>query len=318
MVRFRKLILFAAVALGPAAGCMTGKPLTAQKLNDTIKDALPQSVLAVAPKAAPATEFATAWQTKLGHLPDPTRNGAMNPGIVGQVFLYTEKLTPAEIAGSLTIVANDATPRPPGMPPRQPNVWHFDAETLKRMVVNDDRFGKSLAVFLPWPEEWADVNRLLIQGRYDQPGTTPVFASQSTVTLDLFTSGPQVNVTQSRQTVSQMSVPDPRVLMQQAQANQGNRTNVPAQSFPQGPMTNQGVPNIGQLVPVNNQGPAPAWPNVGAPPAAVQHPPTVGMLPTPTQQPPTVTGTPLPQFQTNPPQPNGEPREFQRTVIPRN
>jgi hypothetical protein len=336
MVRFRKLILLAAVALGPAAGCMTTKPLTTQKLNETIKDALPQSVLAVGPKAAPATEFATAWQTKLGHLPDPTRNGAMSPGIVGQAFLYTEKLAAAEIAGSLTIVANDATPRPAGMPPKQPNVWHFDADTLKRMVVNDDRFGKSLAIFLPWPEEWADVNRLLIQARYDQPAAPPLFASQSTVTLDLFTSGPQVNVSQSRQTLAQMAVPDPKALLQQAQANPAARTVTgtgqpfPAVANPIVPVNNQGVPNIGQIVPVNHQAPAAAWPNVGTPPAGQPQPSVggmpvflqqqgaVGILPTAGPQPPAnVVGTPLPPFQTNPPltQPAGE---FQRTVIPRN
>lgn len=234
-------VLFAAV------GCVSSRPVQVGKLNDTLKEALPSATApptvaakaAVSPVAAltaplktpPATQFVTVWQTKLSQLPDPTKSGAMNPGIVGQVFLYTDKFMPADIGGSLTIVANDATDRPPGQPAAQPNVWHFDVDTLKRMTVMDERFGKCLAVFLPWPEEWKDVNRLLIQARFDQPGTYPLFAPQSTVTLDFFTSGAQVNVSQTR-SANALAVPDPKLLMQQAAAIRTVAKSVPPLTTP--------------------------------------------------------------------------------------
>ena len=56
------------------------------------------------------------------------------------------------------------------------------------MVVADERFGRSLVVFLPWPAHWRDVNRLYVQARYDQPGGQTLYAQPGTVTLDL--SGP--------------------------------------------------------------------------------------------------------------------------------
>lgn len=290
MVRFPTMILPVALALTVASGCVATKAGKTETISQSIKDVLPSSVLSATPKAALATQFATAWQTKLGQLPDPTRNGAMNPGVVGQAFLYTDKLTPAEIVGSLTIVANDATTRPDGMPPRQPNVWHFDAETLKRMVVNDDRFGKSVALFLPWPEDWTDVNRLYIQARYDQPNSYTVYAPPASVTLDFFTTAQhQTSHAQGRVTAGQLSVPDPKMLLQNAKAT--------------APATG---PN-----PVQPAAYAANWPtNIGVPPpAAASAPPTVNKPALPAM------GVPAPGM--IPPQGGQETKEFQRVVIPR-
>ena len=170
-------------------------------------------VMTKADKAAPAKEFALAWQNRLAQLPDPSKNGALNPGIVGQVFLYTEKLMPAEVRGDLTIIVSDGTDRAPGAPVHEPNVWHFTADTLKKLVVMDERFGKSFAVFLPWPESWRDVSRLNIQARYDQPGTMTLFAQASTVTLD-FTSPGNGQAAVIPSTQSKLpSVPDPSVAL---------------------------------------------------------------------------------------------------------
>ena len=35
-----------------------------------------------------ATELAVVWRNQIGYLPDPARNGAMGPGLIGQMFLY--------------------------------------------------------------------------------------------------------------------------------------------------------------------------------------------------------------------------------------
>ncbi|QEL18805.1 hypothetical protein [Limnoglobus roseus] len=269
MVRLPATLMIPALfALAAASGCVSSgtKPVKVEKLNEALKEALPSSSALATPltttlKGQPATQFVTAWQTKLGQLPDPSKNGAIFPGIVGQVFLYTDKFLPANIAGSLTIVATDATDRPQGQPAKQPNVWHFDADTLKKMTVMDERFGKCLAVFLPWPEEWKDVNRLLIQAAYDQPGTFRLFAPQSTVTLDFFTNGSQVSMSQAKFTANQMAVPDPKVLMQQANAARSVQPAAPKTTFPA-----TGVPPLGSN-PIQQAGfqqpaaPQQNWPN---------------------------------------------------------
>lgn len=309
MVRLRKALTLAAVLLVPAVGCVGTKPLQAERLNQTLKEALPSvtatPTTATLPAAdlAPATvgkgntknqaatQFVTAWRSQLGQLPDPTKNGAMKPGIVGQVFLMTDKYLPAEITGSLTIAATDATDRFPGMPAKQPNAWHFDADTLKRMTVVDERFGKCVAVFLPWPEEWTDVTRLQIQARYDQPGpgTYTLYAPQSLVTLDFYTNGAQISTMQGRLTPNAMTVPDPRVALQQAKTN-------PARGVP--PAPNMTVPPPGNplmqagfqqpTLPTTASAGPPAWPNTpsgggnqGVPPPAFNPTVTDGFAPQP-------------------------------------
>jgi hypothetical protein len=254
MGRIHALIV-SAFALAAATGCMTGKPLQVDSLNRTLKEALPASTVtpSAAPKTPPATQFAAAWQTKLGQLPDPTKNGVMNSGIVGQVFLYTDKFAPADIVGTLTVIASDATDRANGQPAKQSNVWHFDVETLKRMVVNDDRFGKSIALFLPWPEEWTDVNRLYVQARYDQPNSYTVYAPPATVTLDFFTTAQhQTSHSAARVPASQIAIPDPKLLLQNAKGG-------PAPSTPVPPVPP--VPPATALSP-QQAGYAAAWPTV--------------------------------------------------------
>ncbi len=222
MVRLR-LQIIAVVAVALSTGCTATNwfhrdmnrtyPTTTKPPVETREAPM---VMTKADKAAPAKEFALAWQNRLAQLPDPSKNGTLNPGIVGQVFLYTEKLHPAEVHGELTIIVSDGTDRAPGSPVHEPNVWHFTAETLKKLVVMDERFGKSFAVFLPWPESWRDVSRLNIQARYDQPDTMTLFAQASTVTLD-FTSPGNGQAAVLPSTLSQLpAVPDPSVALKQA------------------------------------------------------------------------------------------------------
>lgn len=305
---YRSLIVPVALVALAATGCMSGKSLKVESLNKAIKDAMPAQVAALAPspKTPPATQFAAVWQTKLSQLPDPTKNGVMNQGIVGQVFLFTDKLTPAEIYGTLTVVVNDSTDRAAGQPPRKPNVWTFDPETLKRMVVNDDRFGKSVALFLPWPEEWTDVNRLYVQARYDQADSYTIYAPPATVTLDLFSTGQfQTTITSARLSAGQLSVPDPKQLMQNA------KPIVPlASASVTAPMPGSPQANYAAAWPTNVAPPPPGARTLpaGPMPAAGTPVPTMGSSPA-IGVPPSGASTSMP--------PPGEVKEFQRIVIPR-
>jgi len=222
MVRlWQKITAVAAIALSTGCTATSWLHRDTNKTNPTVTKPQVETreapmVMTKADKAAPAKEFALAWQNRLAQLPDPSKNGTLNPGIVGQVFLYTEKLMPAEVRGDLTIIVSDGTDRPPGAPVHEPNVWHFTADTLKKLVVMDERFGKSFAVFLPWPESWRDVSRLNIQARYDQPDTMTLFAQASTVTLD-FTSPGNGQAAVIPSTQSKLpSVPNPSVALRKA------------------------------------------------------------------------------------------------------
>jgi hypothetical protein len=215
MERLRKVAggarLFAAAALAaavaPAVGCVSAKSF--ESMEQSVKEA----VAPAKPKAA--AEFACAWQNRLSMLPDPTRGGTMSPGLVGQVFLYSAPpdYKPAEVTGDLTVSVQDQTPRPPGMSAPKAEVWHFTKDVLKKMVVADERFGRSVAVFLPWPEAWRDVTRVYIQARYDQPDTHTLYSQPATVTLDMSSPG---GVTPGMQAMP--PVPDPAVVMRQMRA----------------------------------------------------------------------------------------------------
>lgn len=253
MVRLR-LQIIAVVAVALSTGCTATSwfhrdsnqtyPTTTKPPVET-RDA--PMVMTKADKAAPAKEFALAWQNRLAQLPDPSKNGAQNPGIVGQVFLYTEKLHPAQVRGELTIIVSDGTDRAPGAPVHEPNVWHFTADTLKKLVVMDERFGKSFAVFLPWPESWRDVSRLNIQARYDQPDTMTLFAQASTVTLDFTSPGNgQAAVIPSTQ-MQLPAVPDPSVALKRAREGKPAGPSNGVQQVGYAPL--QPILNLGPVVP---------------------------------------------------------------------
>jgi len=235
------------------AGC-TG---TTKSWMSPITD-LPQQVQqAVMPEQPPlpATEFKCAWANRLQQLPDPTREGQMVSGIVGQAFLFLADITPADPHGEMTIMVSDATI--PGQPMHTPEAWHFTSATLKNMVVNDDRYGRSLAVFLPWPPEWRNVNRLAIQGRYDQKDAQPIFSQVTVLTLDLSASGGATAggvVTNSSIVVQ--GVPDPA-----RQIKTMNRAEIM-------PITNS-VPNVQPAgftaLPQPSTGNRPSLPNVPQP-----------------------------------------------------
>lgn len=130
-----------------------------------------------------AAEISVGWQNKVAQLPDPTRNGALIHGVVGQMFLFTSDFKPAEANGQLVVEMYDIT--------RQPNeenrlgTWTFDKDTLKRLVTMDERFGKCYALFLPWPEYNPQVGRVKLKVRFDpERGGYPLFAKESPLTFD--------------------------------------------------------------------------------------------------------------------------------------
>jgi len=164
----------------------------------------------------PVSYVPCVWQNRLTTLPDPLRNGAPTPGIVGQVYFYDAGYLPNDPAGELTIVVSDATPRPPGQAGPPAEAWHFTNATLKNLKLMDERIGRCHVVFLPWPATWRDVAKVRFQARYDQPNGPTVFAPEAEVTLD-FTPGPNGALPG---TGGGGAVPNPTEMLKQARAAQ--------------------------------------------------------------------------------------------------
>ena len=138
--------------------------------------------------AAPpqATELAVTWQNRIAFLPDPTKNGASGAGIVGQMFLFAAgpKMPFAPADGKLTVTMFDESPGRAAATPVQLGSWTFDKETLRRLITVDERFGKSYALFLPWPDYRPDTTRVKLTVRYDPDRGFPLYAEPSSLALD--------------------------------------------------------------------------------------------------------------------------------------
>lgn len=142
-----------------------------------------------AEKKAVADTITIVWRNKVDYLPDPSRNGEMGPGLVGQVFLFDSKMQPAPAEGKLIVALYDESPRPPGQEANKPEGWEFTKETLKGLRGYDERWGPCYIVFLPWPTYRPDVSRVRIATRYEPESGPPMFVPESRVTLDNSTIG---------------------------------------------------------------------------------------------------------------------------------
>lgn len=215
--------LTAARAVGLAALLAAG---CASHQTRALKQSVTRAVEAVSqelgPPPAPATHLDCVWQKRLTPLPDPTKEGMLTPGLAGQMFLISADGRTADVAGDVTVAVYDETPRPNGGQPHTPEVWHFTADVLKKMVTNDERFGRSYVLFLPWLPEWRDVTAVRILTRYDAPGSTTLHSGEARIALDLTGQGTpawteSANAGQPPLTEARL-VPDGAKLLQQVQA----------------------------------------------------------------------------------------------------
>jgi hypothetical protein len=208
MGRLQALILPAVLAIG----CTTARTAK-HEVQSAVQNA--GESLGLMP-ATPATQLDTAWSKRLMQLPDPSRNGAMTNGLTGQVFLFTPDFNLPGEFGELTVFVTDVTPRGPGQLAAKPEAWHFTADVLKRMRVFDERFGWSLAVFLPWPQEWDGVNQVNIQCRYDNPNAgDTIWAPQTTLTIDHSqANGATAGGTVRNSSTKVLPVPDPKATLE--------------------------------------------------------------------------------------------------------
>jgi hypothetical protein len=136
-------------------------------------------------KKVSVSDMAVAWQTRIAYLPDPSRNGAPGPGLVGQMFLYGgPKLNFVDADGTLTVDLIDETPRPPGQMAATPERWQFNKEMLLKLRAMDETFGMSYVLFLPWPAYKSDITKVRIAARYDPDNGHPIYSPPSVISID--------------------------------------------------------------------------------------------------------------------------------------
>jgi hypothetical protein len=187
-VRGGGLLALAAVGLVACVGCTGSRTMS-------FKDVLPAGWVA----SKPATQITPAFNPQIQHLPDPTQDGTLRPGIVGQIFILAADGTFTDANGDLYVMAEDITPRPPGMPQQVMEVWHFDPVTLRKMRTKDERWGDCYALFLPYPPNWKDVTQIRVSTQYkpksnDPTKEPPLSGPQQTVMLDFTPPGQQPGV----------------------------------------------------------------------------------------------------------------------------
>jgi hypothetical protein len=167
----------AALLLAGGAGCQTtGNP----SLTSTVTSM--KRAVGLAPE--PVSEVLSFWQRRLAMLSDPTHDGMMVHGLVGQVFMISPTSHHARAEGSLTVAVYDATRRPPGQKEHDAEIFVFRNEQLDKLRTKDERFGECYAIFLPWRPDWADVTDLRILTRYDAEGQTPLHSREVTMQLE--------------------------------------------------------------------------------------------------------------------------------------
>jgi len=209
-------------------------------------------------KPAPVSQLFCSWQRHLSTLQDPSHDGVQVRGIVGQVFMVSAETTTATAEGNLAVTAYDVTPRPAGMPEKQPSVWEFTKEVLERMRTRDERFGPCYVLFLPWPAEWTDVTQVRLLARYQGEKGPELYAPEVRVSVDFSTPGAMV-VTNSSRTAGQRNgmTADSRGAVDPAKLLAGGNTTAVAtrpDGFPSLTQPNgTGVPVVQSNVPVYGQ-----------------------------------------------------------------
>jgi hypothetical protein len=120
------------------------------------------------------------WQPEVRFAADPTRNGAMIPGLAGRVYLFGPDIAfPLTGDGGMIIDLYDES----SGQPVQLEQWRFDPETLHRLL-RRDIVGWGYTLFLPWSTYKPEISKVHMKLRYDPAHGSPLFAESSPMTLN--------------------------------------------------------------------------------------------------------------------------------------
>lgn len=171
---------------GPSADGTSSAPSRAtpkKSFPQALKQVQDEVASLVAFPSAPAVEIICMWQPHVSYLPDPSRNGAMTPGIAGQVFLFDRHHQLAKANGKLTVELHDETPVRSGGTARPLERWIFPKEILRQLVAFDETFGKNYTLFLPWPTYSSQIKQVRLMVKYEPEDGPPLYAPAESMSL---------------------------------------------------------------------------------------------------------------------------------------
>ena len=126
------------------------------------------------------SQVVVQWEPNVRFVPDPLRNGNLNPGLACRVYLFgPEPAVPLVGDGSLRIEMFDDT-QPDGKVLVE--YWTFDPDTLKRSLRRDP-CGWGYTLFLPSARLTPQMNKVQLNVRYEQ-ATGPLFTNSGPMLLN--------------------------------------------------------------------------------------------------------------------------------------
>jgi len=132
------------------------------------------------------------WSHQVHFAPDPVRNGAPGPGLLGRLYLFDDQVKdPAIGDGSIFVeLFDDSGQQPGGVKIEE---WTIDKDTLKRLA-KKDTFGWGYTLFLPWGSYRPNLSKVHLALRYDPEKGPPLFADPASFIID-HSDGPAVRTT---------------------------------------------------------------------------------------------------------------------------
>jgi hypothetical protein len=159
---------WALLCLAPACGCTSLEAFTAK--TDC-------------PPVGPAFRVVATWNNEVIFAPDPTRNGAENPGLAGRVYLFGPEISyPLGGDGAIMVDLYDETAPGSKTNPVMLEHWTFDKETLK-LLQRKDMIGWGYTLFLPWGTYKPEIRQVRLQLCYQPEKGTPLYTESTRLTL---------------------------------------------------------------------------------------------------------------------------------------
>jgi len=164
MVTSTGLLLYAVLA----AGCVTLDPWV--KKHDT-------------PPTGQVMQIAVTWDKCIAFVPDFTRGGKPNPGLLGRMYLFgAEAALPVACEGALVVDLFDDTPLASGGQSVMKERWNFDKDTLKGCL-RKDIIGWGYTFFLPWGSYSPEIKQVHMMVRFTPQTGVPYFSPSQTMVL---------------------------------------------------------------------------------------------------------------------------------------
>jgi hypothetical protein len=152
---------------GSLAGCVTLDPWVKH-------DAAPTGQV---------SQVAVTWDKAVAFVPDFTRGGAMNPGLMCRIYLFgADAAVPLAGDGTISIDLFDDTPLASGGKSVLKEKWNFDKDTLKGCL-RKDLVGWAYTLFLPWGTYSPTIKQVHMMVRYTPAHGIPLYSPSQTMTL---------------------------------------------------------------------------------------------------------------------------------------